>query len=1068
MVRRSLFLTVRLLAWLLASLVVLAAVAIWWLSSGPVTLSLLAPYLERALTPEDRTLAVAVSGSQIRLDRERGLQLVALGVTGTAPDGSVLLDLPRVEVGLSLEALVKHRIIAPAQLVVHAPRVVLTRRADGSIGLQRMRAGQSGDGRGARALASEVGLAALAGPLLLRPNPRHPLSFLELIRIDGAGVVLEDEPSGATLSAEEGAIAFRRQPFGIEARIGLLINQSDHRVALNGLVRYGPARERIGMHVAAAGLRPVDLRTLGNFMSPALRGRLTEFPLAGLALELEVEVSGSLDLNGQLAPVRFSLASAGGRIDLPQHFARPVDLGSVLIRGSLDVRGEQVRLDHLELRANGAHVDGNGGVDLTDGGVALSGRLQLHGLEAAELDALWPLQAARETRAWVTSNIRHGRVPEGEVVLDIRPGDLASRPLRREAVTGWFAFEDLSVRYLASLPPVEGAHGRAEFDAQTMAFEPQHGRVGALRLEDSSILITGIGIKGRDTTQLEVRTRIEGSLPGALALIDQPPLGLARELEIVPSDASGTTSTRLSVGMPLHRDLEGHEVRFRADATLRAVAVERLFDRVDVTDGTFELGVTRSGLRLEGRATALGVPLEVAWEERFGAGVAAGREVELKGVLDRDALAALGVASLPLEFDGGARAELTLIEAAGAARRLRASLDLGSARLALPALDWRKPVGEAGTLDLDLRLEPGGPLALERFRLEAGGLSAVGGGIFELEPFRLRTLSFDRVRLGEQQGAAVVRTGPGGNLEVEVNAQSLDLSRFIHPPVGPSASGALEGDRALPVPLTLRLRAERVLLGPGGKALHGLEGRLARDRRGWREADLEAGLGGDARVALTLEPRGGTRHVELTSSNAGALLALFEDTQRVEGGTLQLEADLLAQEPAVQATGTLSMTDFTLLDAPVLARLLTVASLTGIGNLLGGGGGIFMDQLELPFTYERRVIRLGEGRMSGSQLGLTTGGEIDLRQERVELGGTVVPIYSLNRAIGRIPLIGDFLAGTKGDAAFAATYTIEGALAEPEVNVNPLSALTPGFLRELYSGLRDGSFEPPELPPERR
>ena len=83
----------------------------------------------------------------------------------------------------------------------------------------------------------------------------------------------------------------------------------------------------------------------------------------------------------------------------------------------------------------------------------------------------------------------------------------------------------------------------------------------------------------------------------------------------------------------------------------------------------------------------------------------------------------------------------------------------------------------------------------------------------------------------------------------------------------------------------------------------------------------------------------------------------------------------------------------------------------------------------------------------------------------MDLDGTIVPLYGVNWTIGQIPIIGQLLRGSKGEGAFAVTYGMRGPVGEPEISVNPLSALAPGFLRELFSGLRKGTLEPPEMLP---
>jgi hypothetical protein len=83
---------------------------------------------------------------------------------------------------------------------------------------------------------------------------------------------------------------------------------------------------------------------------------------------------------------------------------------------------------------------------------------------------------------------------------------------------------------------------------------------------------------------------------------------------------------------------------------------------------------------------------------------------------------------------------------------------------------------------------------------------------------------------------------------------------------------------------------------------------------------------------------------------------------------------------------------------------------------------------------------------------MTIKGRIDRINDTCDLTGTVVPAYFFNSLLGDIPLIGKLFAPEAGGGLFAASYTVRGKLADPQVAVNPLSALTPGFLRGLFDG----------------
>ena len=151
-----------------------------------------------------------------------------------------------------------------------------------------------------------------------------------------------------------------------------------------------------------------------------------------------------------------------------------------------------------------------------------------------------------------------------------------------------------------------------------------------------------------------------------------------------------------------------------------------------------------------------------------------------------------------------------------------------------------------------------------------------------------------------------------------------------------------------------------------------------------------------------------------------------------------------------------------LIEAPMLARLLTLASMTGISNLVQGRG-IKFDLLDAPFRlYPGGAVTISEARASGSQLGLTLDGTV-AGNGRLELTGTIVPLYGLNSALGQVPVIGSLFTGESDEGVFAATYAVTGMRGQPEFYVNPLSALAPGILRKLFQGIANGTLEPPVI-----
>ena len=114
-------------------------------------------------------------------------------------------------------------------------------------------------------------------------------------------------------------------------------------------------------------------------------------------------------------------------------------------------------------------------------------------------------------------------------------------------------------------------------------------------------------------------------------------------------------------------------------------------------------------------------------------------------------------------------------------------------------------------------------------------------------------------------------------------------------------------------------------------------------------------------------------------------------------------------------------------------------------------------------------MKLREARASGPALGLTAGGNLNFSSKSVDLNGVLVPSYSVNSVLGDVPLLGDIIVGKKGEGMFALNYDVKGEFSKTQVSVNPLSALTPGFLRRIFDTEREdiverGEDTPPVLP----
>jgi hypothetical protein len=191
--------------------------------------------------------------------------------------------------------------------------------------------------------------------------------------------------------------------------------------------------------------------------------------------------------------------------------------------------------------------------------------------------------------------------------------------------------------------------------------------------------------------------------------------------------------------------------------------------------------------------------------------------------------------------------------------------------------------------------------------------------------------------------------------------------------------------------------------------------------------------------------------LSVQTADAGSLLQGLALTSSVRGGRLQINGEYDDRLPTRPLSGQAQIDDARLENVPLLGRILQAATLYGVADLLNGPG-MGVSRIIVPFRYERTQLSINEARMFSSSLGLTAQGVVDIGAGRMNLTGTVVPAYVLNSALGRIPFVGRIFSAEKGGGLFAVRYTVVGPFGDASISVNPLSVLTPGFLRGLFDG----------------
>ncbi len=149
----------------------------------------------------------------------------------------------------------------------------------------------------------------------------------------------------------------------------------------------------------------------------------------------------------------------------------------------------------------------------------------------------------------------------------------------------------------------------------------------------------------------------------------------------------------------------------------------------------------------------------------------------------------------------------------------------------------------------------------------------------------------------------------------------------------------------------------------------------------------------------------------------------------------------------------LNIFDFKIKEMPALTKLLSLASLQGIADIMTGEG-IRFDEFDMKFTNKSDVMVIDEIYAIGQAISILMSGYIE-DDNLVSLRGTMVPATTINKTIAKIPILGDILIGKKiGEGVFGVSFKIKGPPKDLKTTVNPIKTLTPRFITRTLEKIK--------------
>jgi hypothetical protein len=764
-----------------------------------------------------------------------------------------------------------------------------------------------------------------------------------------------------------------------------------------------------------------------------------------------------------------------------------VPLDAFEIAGQVFPNEGRTRFDTMRLKAGGAEIaiSGEVGHSAAAGGkpsMRLEGKISPMTADAAK--RIWPRTFAAAGRKWFGQRVSQAAIRGG--TLRVVSGDTSAPAMGGAGAGG----QRLSLAIEAGdvvFSPAPGI-GNVEVPRALVRVENESLEVA---MPDASLVLAPnrkLPVKGirfaipdvvPDNPMGEVQLRVQAPLAHVAELIDQPAFQQAKPAGLKLDGLEGKVDAQFKVSWPLAENIQASEVKVEGKARVSDGRMKQVGGSYDIQGGSLALEVTEKAADAKGDMLVNGVPMKVTWQHLLDQPADKQPPLRITANLDNADRNQLGLDINDI-VQGEVPVEVTVTRDGSSDPAVRLRADLTKAEMMLEPVAWRKPAGRAAFMQADIVKSKTHKIELQGFKV-AGDDIAIEGTAAIAADNRMTDFNFPDFSLN-----VVSRLGVSGHLrqdnvwEVKAKGAAYDGRDFFRnvflfgqqmkaiKPLRPAAGFEVDADIDTVIGFhEVNLRAVKFKLSKRGEKVTALDGRGTLD--------------GGKPVAVALRPAQGgePRKLLADSTDAGQAFKLMGFYPNAQNGRVRLEVNLDGRGPA-EKTGTLWVEDFRILGDAVVAEV--VASADGSRPAIEGKRGqrqevreVFeFDRMRVPFSLGHGQFALEDSYVKGPLVGATIRGKADFNAKTINLGGTYVPLQGLNNVLGDFPLLGQVLSGPRGEGIFGITFAIQGAMAQPQVIVNPLALLTPGILRGFMelsnpdTTVRAVEEAKPKTPPEAR
>jgi hypothetical protein len=717
---------------------------------------------------------------------------------------------------------------------------------------------------------------------------------------------------------------------------------------------------------------------------------------------------------------------------------RAVTLNSIGVDLALDPPNKILTFNRVELVGPDVAAAVQGSIDWVDGAHMRFG-VSANKMTAAGALAVWPNAFGGPVRGWVGDHVLGGTLENFRLAVDLDDLDLrmmrAQHPPMNDRVVMDYTLRDASFTFLDGAPAVQGVNAQghstgrtARIDASVGFMESAPGRridltEGVFQMPNFADRPMGLSVGAHGKGQLDILGEI----------LATPGFAKVASLPLDPKTTRGQFEGDFVFRTKLPPVYDPKLASIEVNAKVENFAVDHLVGKASLDQGSLAVSLLGGVTHVTGTGKLFGAPATLEFTRSD--------DQPPKGTIvfpmDEAARAAAGL-NFGASVAGPIAVKIT--GEVGAARPVaQVELDFVKTGLLYPIPGLFKPAGRPGKSTFTYREDERGAAVLDDFIYDGGGQFAKGSLQLSADG-ALTGVKLPQVKFSPGDNMQVDALKTGDALTITARGAAIDARPFLRSLTDSSPSRGPATDFDLSVSATL-------LTGANRQIISGADLRIGKRGGQYQALNVSGKLGGDMVKGVLSRPDSGPPLFTLNTSDGGALLAFLDFYTHMEGGGFSTELRLADGG----FNGQVDIENFVLRGEPALK------SFASAPNGEQFASKVKLDPNSVSFARLHALLQKSGGRLyvrdgaiANPSIGSTLEGWIDFDSDTLDVNGTFVPAYGVNNLFGQLPVIGLVLGGGSEEGLIGVNFRVSGKTSNPQLSVNPLSAIAPGFLRKIF------------------